>query len=144
MALLVEDGLRAAKRMKLNETKAEAVSGTLATQPILPVDDLSTSSTPTVPVIESASKVESLPEDTAPVADLVSSESLSIDWLEILSGEVVTHADGLIECDEGFGTIKAKYCSLGPHLLHMDPSGQRQHHRYYYEVELVTAGLFQV
>jgi hypothetical protein len=126
MALLVEDGLRAAKKAKLMESKSEEAARSIDLQPVFP----------------HPSSAEPLASDgTALAADVVSSESLSVDWLEVLSGDVLTHADGLIECAEGFGTIKGRNCSIN---LTPQSSSSPSHHQFYYEVELVTAGLFQV
>jgi hypothetical protein len=124
MALLVEDGYRAAKKAKLMESKSEETAKSID---LKPTEMLS-------------------PDSATESAEIVSSESLSVDWLEILSGDVITHADGLIECAEGFGTIKGRNCAINlfPQSSSSPSPSHRSHSQFYYEVELVTAGLFQV
>lgn len=144
MALLVEDGLRAAKRARLNDLNSEETprKSVDVMQSTLPVDSFPPDTTSSVPTITNSTITIQEGEANILPVDVVSNDSLSVDWLDILSGDVVTHVDGLIECAEGFGTIRAKNCHLGSSSILFDST--HRHHQYYYEIELVTAGLFQV
>jgi hypothetical protein len=66
--------------------------------------------------------------------ELVSTEGPS--WLEVLSGDLVVYADGLVDGVDGFGTVAVPQA-----VVAVDGSSVC---RWYYEVELVTGGLFQV
>lgn len=162
---LVEDGMRAAKRVRLVETQnnkikyeneneveidigIENIEEKQKNNLLLDITSISTEiitpSTTATSIITTTSTSPTLVNDNN-ITEFVSTESLSLDWLETLSGDVITHVDGLIECNEGFGTIYVKNCSIGPtSQLVSQSSNLNSHYRYYYEVELVTAGLFQV
>lgn len=68
---------------------------------------------------------------------LVSSEGPA--WLEVLSGDLVVYADGLVDGVDGFGTVAVPQAMVSTGGL-----GDKDVCRWYYEVELVTGGLFQV
>lgn len=161
MLQLVEDGMRAAKRLKLedikkNTNKISGDNGIEDDNNSLSLDLSLNLLPPSQPQPQPPSVSQSIIKEVEDQntnntnntnennnGELVSSESLSLDWIETINGEVMTHADGLIECIEGFGTVYVKNCFLGPTIQPANNSSNF-HYRYYYEVELITGGLFQV
>ena len=74
---------------------------------------------------------------------LVSSEGPP--WLHVLAGEALTGADGFVEGIDGFCTLAVPHVNIGrqtrdPEATSAVPGVER----WYYEVDLVTGGLFQV
>lgn len=164
MLQLVEDGMRAAKRLKLEDIKKNTnkISGDngiedddnnslsldlslnlLPPPPLQSQSQLPSVSHSIIKEVEDQNTNNTNNNNENNNGELVSTESLSLDWIETINGEVMTHADGLIECIEGFGTVYVKNCFLGPTLQPVNNSSNF-HYRYYYEVELITGGLFQV
>ena len=104
-----------------------------------------TATTTTSTTLETTSLIQE--DEVTKNIELTPIESQTIDWLEILSGEVVTNTNGLIEGIDGFSTVCVKNCKLGPtsQLTNQSLNSRNpSHSQYYYEVELITGGLFQV
>mmetsp|Transcript_22894 Transcript_22894/g.33454 ORF Transcript_22894/g.33454 Transcript_22894/m.33454 type:complete len:618 (+) Transcript_22894:43-1896(+) len=93
----------------------------------LPSDAVSSSRALSLSSTHSAAATNVEAEAEAEVSD----EALP--WIRVCNGEVGVYSDGLVECAEGFGCVAVPGVKDGLRIG-----------KWYYEVELVTGGLFQI